>query len=507
LNTNLEQEILEKLKLSQELPIDKGLKIKKLIIEFKEIFKPKIEKTNVIKHQIKLNKNVEPISQMPYTIKDPEKKKFLKKEISRMLKEGIIRKSMSPWSSPVVLVEKKDGTLRFCVDYRKVNKITKRDSHPLPRIDDLLETFRGANYFTTADLMSGFWQVEMIEEHKEITAFITNSGLFEFNIMPFGLKNAPALFQRLMNYVLQDYLDDFVAVYIDDIIIYSKTFEEHLEHLRKVFTKLKEANLMIKLSKCRFCEPEIIFLGHKVGKYGLRPDPEKVQKIKDFPTPTNVKTLQSALGLFSYYRRFVKDFSKIAKPMTSLLRKDVPFIWTQKQQKSFEILKSKLMEAPILQYPNFEKPFIIMTDASTTGLGAVLSQLDDNKKERVIAYASKSLNRTEQNYPTTELEGYGVIWAIRYFHKYLLTKPFKIFTDHSALKYLQTMKNPKAKIARWIMELQQYDFEIEHRPGKSNKNADALSRIPINTTQKPSRQKHVRFKLEDGRIKKPKRFM
>src|SRR5438045_1683318 len=390
----------------------------------------------------------------------------------------LIRKSMSPWAAPVVIVKKKDGTKRFCVDYRGLNKVTKTDRFPLPRIDELLESFRTANWFTTIDLASGYWQVEVAEEDKEKTAFITYRGLYEFNVMPFGLKNAPGTFQRLMNYVLQDYIGKFVAVYLDDIIIYSKTFEQHIDHNKIVFDALRKAILKIKLKKCFFCFPNIAFLGHIVGRNGISVEPTKVEKIKTFSELTNLTDLRASLGLFSYYRKFVKDFSKIAAPMTALLKKETPFEWTDKQQKAFNFLKERLMEAPILQYPDFEKQFILYTDASGIGLGAVLSQKDEEKRERVIAYASRSLNKAERNYGITDKECLAVVWAVKHFEQYLGLLPFKVITDHSALKFLQTADMPSGRRARWIMYLQQFKFEIIHRPGKDNKNADALSRIP-----------------------------
>src|SRR2546430_6870432 len=233
--------------------------------------------------------------------------------------------------------------------------ISKTDAHPLPRIDDLLEQFRTARYFSSMDLASGYWQVEMNEQDREKTAFTCHLGLYEFDVMPFGLKNAPATFQRLMNHVLQEYLYKFAVVYIDDILIYSKTFEEHMEHLEKIFEKLKEAELMIKLKKCKFCESNIEFLGHVVGRDGVKPDPGKIEKIKNLKRPTNLTTLRGVLGLFSYYRKFVKNFTRIAKPMNELLKKDNEFKWTEKQQEAFETLKRKLIEYPILGYPDYEK--------------------------------------------------------------------------------------------------------------------------------------------------------
>src|SRR3954453_2227418 len=434
-----------------------------------------IGRTNLLKHEIN-TANASPVAQQAYKT-NPVKKEFIEREIIDMENRQLIRRSMSPWAAPVVIVEKKDEMKRFCVDYRRLNKVTKPDRFPLPRIDDLLESFRTANWFTTMDLASEYWQIEMNEEDKEKTAFITHKGLYEFNIMPFDLRNAPGTYQHLMNYILQDYIGKFIAVYLDDIIIYSKTFEQHIDHVKLIFKALRKAILKIKLKKCYFCFPNITFLGHIVGRNGIAPDPAKVEKIKNFPRPTSLKELRGALGLFSYYRKFVRDFSKIAKPMLNLLKQDVPFLWEEQQQTSFEELKQRLMEAPILQYPDFTKPFVLYPDASGTGLGAVLSQIDEEKRERVIAYASRSLNKAECNYGITDQECLAIVWAVKHFEQYLGLLPFKVITDHSALKFLQTAKMPTGKRARWIMYLQQFQFEIVHRPGKENKNADALSRI------------------------------
>src|SRR3954447_6462071 len=434
-----------------------------------------IGRTNILQHEINTGTQP-PIAKQAYK-SNPIKKDFIEKEIKEMEQRGLIRKSKSPWASPIVVVDKKDSAKRLYIDYRGLNKITKVDRYPLPRIDELLESFRNGCWFTTLDLASGYWQVEMREEDKEKTAFISHQGLYEFNVMPFGLCNAPSTFQRLMNYILQKFLGKFVAVYLDDIIIYSTTFEQHIDHIRQVFEALRSATLKIKLRKCYFCFPSISFLGHIVGRNGIAPDPTKVEKIKNFPEPTNIKDLRGALGLFSYYRKFVRDFSKIAKPMLNLLKKDAPFTWGEQQQKAFDELKQRLMEAPILQYPDFTKPFVLYTDASGTGLGAVLSQIDEEKRERVIAYASRSLNKAECNYGITDQECLAIVWAVKHFEPYLGLLPFKVITDHSALKFLQTAEMPTGRRARWIMYLQQFKFEITYRPGKENKNADALSRI------------------------------
>jgi RNase H-like domain found in reverse transcriptase/Reverse transcriptase (RNA-dependent DNA polymerase) len=326
-----------------------------------------------------------------------------------------------------------------------------------------LESFGQAKWFTTLDLASGYWQVAMHGPDIEKTAFITPFGLYEFLVMPFGLSYAPGTFQRLMNRVLQEYLGQFVAVYLDDVIIYTKgSYEQHIDHLRQVFESLRQANLKIKLKKCFFCFPNLHFLGHVVGRDGIKPDPDKIEKVKTYPEPTNLTELRSALGLFSYYRKFIRDFSKIARPMLNLLKKDAPYEWGTKQQTAFDRLKEMLTKAPILSYPDFERPFTIYTDSSGFGLGAVLSQLQSDGKEHVISYASRSMNRAEKNYPITDQECLAVIWAVKHFQHYLGLKPFTLVTDHSALKWLQTSKLPKGRRARWVMELQQYEFEIKH---------------------------------------------
>src|SRR5436305_518536 len=267
---------------------------------------------------------------------NPQKKEFLRQEIANMEEDGIIRKSTSPWAFPVVIVDKKDGTYRICIDYQKLNKVTKPNAFLLPRIDDMLESFGGAQWFTTLDLASDYWQVEMNPEDVEKTAFVIPFGLYEFLVMPFGLSYALTTFQRLMNRVLQEFLGNFVAVYLNDVIIFTRgTFEQHMNYLQQVFEALKVTNLKVKLKKCHFCLPNIHFLGHVVGRDGIKPDPEKIEKVKKLPSPTNLTELRSALGLMNYYRKFVKDYSRIARPILSLLKKDAPFEWTNKQQIAF----------------------------------------------------------------------------------------------------------------------------------------------------------------------------
>jgi hypothetical protein len=467
---------------------------RRLMKKFEEIFvrtKNELGRTNVVKHKINTG-DAKPIKQKPYRAVG-HRKQVIKEEIEKMLEKGVIRKSKSPWASPVVLVPKKNGEIRFCIDYRKLNSITIRDEHPLPRIDDMLDTFNGSQWFSSMDLASGYWQIEMDEKDAQKTAFITGEGLYEWVVMPFGLCNAPSTFQRMMHEVLGELIYTKAPVYIDDVNTHSKTFEQHMQDLEEVFLRIKEAGLKLRADKCKFCFNEIEFLGYVVGRDGIKTDEKKIEKVKNYPKPVNITELKGFLGLASYYRRFIKDFSKIAKPLNDLMKNveyrkgvkqkeqnKVIFLkekWKEDQQKSFDTLKEKLCTTPILAYPDFDKPFTLFTDASGYALGAVLTQINDDKREHVIYYASKSLTTAEQKYSATELECYAVVWAVEKFHHYLEGRKFTIVTDHYALKWLQT-NALKGRRARWMIKLQPYDYEVIYKEGRKHKNADALSRLP-----------------------------
>ena len=396
--------------------------------------------------------------------------------ISQMLEQGVIQPSNSPWASPVVLVAKKDGTSRFCVDYRRLNSVTKMDTFPLPRIDDSLDLLANTAFFTTLDLASGYWQVEMDSESRPKTAFCSHSGLYEFNVMPFGLCNAPATFQRLMEAVLVGLAS---IVYLDDILVMGRTFEEHLDNLTQVLSRLKQAGLRLKPKKCHLAKRKVCYLGYVVSNEGISADPVKVEAVKSFTTPTDVRQLRSFLGLASYYRRFIPSFSRVASPLFALTRKDVLFQWDERCQSSFDRLKGLLIQAPLLVFPDFTKPFVLETDASGQGLGAVLSQQQESGLVAPIAYASRTLQKHEQNYGVTELEALGVVWAVRHFRPYLYGHACKVYTDHEALKSLLNTPHPSGKLARWGLTIQELDLEIHYRPGRSNQAADALSRQPV----------------------------
>ena len=308
--------------------------------------------------------------------------------LTDMENRGIIQPSKSPWASRVVLVQKKDNTLRFCVDYRKVNELTRKDAYPLPRLDDTLETLSGSKWFSTLDLLSGYWQVEVEECDRDKTAFVTKEGLYEFKVMPFGLSNAPATFQRLMDLTLAGLQWSHCLVYLDDIIVMGRSFEEHLGNLNLVLEWLRDANLKVKPVKCALFQEQVCYLGHIISSKGIATDPSKTSKITKWPIPTTVQQVQQFLGLASYYRKFIKDFATVAKPLHRLTEQGRPFRWTEDCASAFAELKLRLTSAPILTYPDFQLPFILDTDASNTGVGAVLSQVQAGE-EKVIAYASR----------------------------------------------------------------------------------------------------------------------
>ena len=450
--------------------------LQNLINEYRDIFalSPQdLGRTNWVQHTIN-TQGAPPIRMRPYRVPEAQKER-IENCIDEMLEQGIIRPSASPWASPVVLVKKPDGSDKFCVDFRALNDITKKDSYPLPRVAESLGALFGTQYFSSMDLMSGYWQIEMDPESREKTAFVTHAGLFEFNVMPFGLCNAPSCFQRLMECVLRSLNWRIALIYLDDVLVYSRTFRDHLDHLRLVFDRFREAGLKLKPKKCHFGQKSVKFLGHVISKDGVQRDPDKIKAIKEYPVPRRVKDVRAFLGLANYYRKFVRDFSKIAGPLHDLTKKALKFRWTDECQAAFERLKSALIQAPILGYPDFTLPFDLYVDASDEALGMVLGQVQ-NGREVVISYSGRKLLPAEKNYSVTEREALAVVAGIKYFQPYVYGRRFTVHTDHNAVRWLMGIKEPTGRLARWAVLLQQYDFNIVHRSGKSNGNADALSR-------------------------------
>lgn len=406
-------------KWSDDLTVTQKNSARQLLDRYMSIFcsTPKSNgKTKMVKHRVDTG------TQMP--IRQPPRRLPLAKqhEVNRMVTDmqeaGVIESSNSPWSSPVVLVEKKDGSMRFCIDYRKLNAVTKKDSYPLPRIDDTLDTLSGATMFSTLDLQSGYWQVEVHKEDREKTAFSVGNGLCHFNVMPFGLCNAPATFERLMERVLKGLHWKTCLVYLDDIIIMGKDFDEHLRNLAEVLDRIQSAGLKLNPKKCSLFRTEVKYLGHKVTTNGIHTDEDKIAAVKKWPRPKNLHELRSFLGLCTYYRRFVPGFANVAKSLHELTRKNKPFEWKDDQEAAFVELRRRLCTAPVLAYPIPNEKFILDTDASNDGIGGVLSQEIDGK-ERVIAYYSKTLSKPERNYCVTRRELLAIVECVKHFHKYL----------------------------------------------------------------------------------------
>ncbi|XP_035838246.1 uncharacterized protein LOC118485856 [Helianthus annuus] len=461
--------------------------------EYPDVFPdelPGLPPDRQLEFTIDLIPGTEPISKAPYRMA-PMELKELKEQLQELLDLGFIRPSVSPWGAPVLFVKKKDGSMRLCIDYRELNKITIRNQYPLPRIDDLFDQLQGAQFFSKIDLRSGYHQLKVKNDDVPKTAFRTRYGHYEFLVMPFGLTNAPAVFMDLMNRVFHQFLDKFVIVFIDDILVYSKSREEHEAHLHIVLGTLRHEKLYAKFSKCDFWLSQVSFLGHVISAEGIMVDPTKVEAITKWPRPTSVTEIRSFLGLAGYYRRFVEKFSVIALPLTKLLRKGVKYSWNEEQEKSFEELKKRLVSSPILALPSGSGGYQVYSDASKKGLGCVLMQ-----HGKVIAYASRQLKPYEVNYPTHDLELAAVVFALKIWRHYLYGERCDIFTDHKSLKYIFTQKELNMRQRRWLELLKDYDANIQYHPGKANVVADALSRKNSGTISCLQIQPHIRRDLE-----------
>jgi hypothetical protein len=398
----------------------------RIVLKFPDVFPKELQgmpPERKVEFAIELIPGTAPISKRAYRVSGPELVE-LKKQIDELLDKGYIRPSTSPWAAPVLFVEKKDGTKRMCIDYGALNEVTVKNKYPLPRIKDLFDQLRGASVFSKIDLRSGYHQLRIRPADIPKTTFITKYGLYEFMVMLFGLTNAPAYFM---------YLDKFVVVFIDDILIYSQNEQEHEEHLRKVLQRLRDCQLYAMLCKCEFWISEVLFLGYIINQDGLVVDPKKVAMILDWKAPKDVRGIKSFIGMAGYYRRFIEGFSKIARPMTALLAKKVEFKWTLACQESFKMLKQKLTTAPVLVLPDVHKPFSVYCDASYTRLGCVLMQ-----EGTVVAYSSRQLKIHEKNYPTHDLGLAAVVHALKTWRHYLYGQKCDIYTDHKSLKYIFT---------------------------------------------------------------------
>jgi len=457
--------------------------VQNLIAKYSDIFHlpgDKLGYTNAMKHNI-TTVDEQPVNTKQYRF-PPIHKDEIDKQVKQLLENDVIKHSTSPYNSPLWVVPKKADSKgnrrwRMVIDYRALNEKTVGDAYPLPNITEILDQLGSAKYFSVFDLASGFHQIQMHERDGPKTAFSTPYGHYQFNRMPFGLKNAPATFQRLMDHVLAGLQGAELFVYLDDIVLYASSLREHEIKFERLATRLRNANLKLQPDKCEFLRKEVIYLGHIIGEDGVKPDPKKVEAVREFPRPINQKTIKQFLGLAGYYRRFIPNFSRIAKPLTDLLKKESAFVWTEKQTEAFTILRDALCSQPLLQYPDFSRPFVVTTDASKIAIGGILSQ-GPIGKDLPIAYTSRLLNNAEQNYSTIERELLAIVYSVNYFRPYLFGRKFQLVTDHKPLVWLNSVKDPSSRLIRWRLKLAEYDYEMTYKAGKINANADALSRNP-----------------------------
>lgn len=485
LDQNRVKTLLSRLQL-QTLNIEERVTIQNLCAKFSDIFYlpgDKLTTTDIYTHSISLKPNVNPVYIKPYRLPHAQKNE-IQKQLNQMLDEGIIEKCTSEWSSPILLVPKKSSISdekrwRIVVDYRKLNNCICEDKYPLPNITEILDSLSGCVYFSHLDMKNGYYQCDLEPDSRKYTAFC--SGQYQMTRMPMGLKTSPNAFSRLMNIAMSGLTYEKCLIYLDDLIVFGRNLENHNKNLMEVFTRLRKVNLKLNPEKCEFLKKEILYLGHVVSSEGVLPDPEKIIAIKNYPVPKNSDELKRFVAFANYYRKFICNFAKIAYPLNYLSRKNVPFVWDTNCQKSFELLKEHISSPPVLQYPNFSEnnTFILQTDASGYSLGAVLSNGDN----RPVAFASRSLNKSEQNYATIEKELLAIVWAIKHFRPYLYGRTFIIRTDHKPLIYLFSMKDPSSRLLKLRLLLEEYNFNVEYVKGSDNTPADAMSRIRITSSE------------------------
>ncbi|XP_057195726.1 uncharacterized protein LOC130557734 [Triplophysa rosa] len=461
--------------LGKQLSAPQKTELEALIRQYRDVFTESPGRTQVIQHEIHTAPGVV-VRQRPYRVPEA-RRKAIEEEVQRMLQLGVIEVSRSPWSSPIVMVPKQDGTLRFCNDYRKLNEVSSFDGYPMPRVDELLDRLGRARYISTLDLTKGYWQVPLAADAKEKTAFSTPNGHWQYRVLPFGLHGAPATIQRMMNIILRPH-QQYAAAYIDDVVIHAESWEAHLERLRRVFDELRRAGLTANPKKCHLGLSEAKFLGYQIGRGLIRPQEKKVEAVRSAARPTTKTQVRAFLGLAGYYRCFIPHFSSIASPLTDLTKKGQPetLVWTAKAEAAFRDLKRALTSSPVLYAPDFGCQFILQTDASDTGLGAVLSQVLEGE-EHPVTYISRKLSPAETRYAAVEKEALAVKWAVLELRYYLLGRSFTLITDHAPLQWMARAKDTNARVTRWFLALQDFHFTVQHRAGASNGNADGLSRM------------------------------
>ena len=448
--------------------------IVELVKKHPSLFRDTPGRTHLVSHDVDTGDAV-PIKQHPYRI-PPYRQDAVQAELQYMLEIGAIEKSTSEWSSPLVPVLKPDNTVRPCIDFRKVNTVTKTDAYPIPRLEDCIDRIGQASFVSKFDLLKGYWQVPLTQRAKQVSAFCTSDQLYLCRVLPFGMKNAPATFQRLMNTITAGLAN--VVTYIDDVVVYSSSWAEHIVHIGQLFERLEAAGLVVNLPKCEFGKGQVTYLGHLVGRGSVRPRQAKVQAIADLSTPTTKRQLMRLLGMSGFYRRFVPNFADVVAPLTNLLKKGMKFRWTPECQSAVEKVKAILSCEPVLKAPDFAIPFRLAADASDLGIGAVLLQADSQGIEKPIAYYSKKLNRHQQRYSTIEKEALALVLAIQHFEFYVAgsQKELLVYTDHNPLVFIEKFKGKNQRLFRWSLVLQPYNLVIQHLSGRLNVIADALSR-------------------------------
>ena len=481
--TDREVDVREQVDLSHLSDVTLREKIYEMLSKHSDMWRPgRLGEIRATEHRIELRNGTKPIRQMPYRQGLPMRD-LAAKEISKMLEHGVIEPATSEWASPIVFVPKKDGTKRFCVDYRRLNAVTTPDAYPLPRIDDCIDSLGDAVMFTTLDANAGYWQIPVAPEDRDKTTFTCHQGTFRYIRMPFGLRNAPATFQRALDIILSGVRWQTCLIYLDDVIVFSRSAEQHVRDVDKVLSLLRAAGVTLKLKKCFWFQNRVDYLGHVITPGKLSVATENTDAFKTAVFPKTLTQLRSFLGAANVYRRFIKDYSKVARPLTAMLRKDATPNWddpTASERSAFEELKERLTSPPVLVLPKRDRPFMIDTDASAYQLGAVLLQQQDEANPSVwspVGYWSKTLNDAERNYSATERECFAVVWAITTLRPYIEGARFTIRTDHDALRWLMTLTDSSGRLTRWRLRLLEFDFEIVYRPGRVHQVPDALSRL------------------------------
>lgn len=474
-NSDILQNPHEKL---SHLERDQQTAIVSLLRDFIDIFNDVPCPSSVIAHDVILVEDAVPVRQSPYRM-SPSKKELLREEVRFLLNHGLVEQSESEWASPCILVPKSDNTMRMCTDYRRVNALTRADSFPLPRIDDIIDSVGKAPFVTKLDLLKGYYQVPLTDRAKRISAFITSDGLFQYKVMPFGMRNAAPTFQRLMGKIVAGLSGVFA--YLDDTLITSLTWEEHVASLRVLFQRLKEAHLTVNLVKSEFAHARLVFLGHEIGGGTISPVMAKVEAIQQLPAPTSRKGLMRFLGMVGYYRRFCPNFADVANPLTALISPKEKFVWSSECQAAFEKIRSILMTRPVLKSPDFSQPFVLQVDASDVAAGAVLLQAGDGGILHPVSFMSTKFKVYQRSYSTIEKEALALLMALEKFAVYLdnSAEEIIVYSDHNPLQFVNHMKNKNQRLSRWCLALQPYNLKIIHIKGKENVLADMLSRPSV----------------------------